>query len=398
MTRQVYLDFQATTPCDPRVVDAMLPYFTEHFGNAHSKTHAFGWRAEEAVEQAREQVAELIGAGPREIVFTSGATESNNLAIKGVARAYRERRNHIVSVATEHRSVLDVVRGLEREGFAVTLLPVRADGLLDLDRLAAAVGERTILVSVMAVNNEIGVIQPLAEIAAIAHGKGALFHTDAAQATGKIPLDVVAMGIDLLSVSGHKIYAPKGIGALYVRKRPRIRLMPLFDGGGHERGFRSGTLPTPLCVGLGEGCRIAGAGMEGENQRLRGLAERFLAALSTHLTEFRLNGDMVHRVAGNLNISFPFVEGEALVRALRDIAVSTGSACSSAEVEPSHVLRALGLDSELAHASLRIGFGRATTEAEVDFAASYLADTVLRLREDSPLWALHREGIELPVV
>jgi cysteine desulfurase len=380
----VYLDYQATTPTDPRVVAAMLPYFTEKFGNPHSTSHRLGREAAEAVEQARGEVAALIGADQREIVFTSGATESNNAALKGALRFLRDQRradkDHIVTVATEHKCVLETCRQLEREGFSLTILPVGHDGLLDLDGLAAAIGPRTALVSVMAVNNEIGVIQPLARIGALCRSRGVLFHSDAAQAVGKIPLDVEAMQIDLLSVSGHKLYGPKGIGALYARRRPRVRLAPLIDGGGQERGFRSGTLPTPLCVGLGRACAIAQAELAAETAAIVALRRRFLAGLRSRIPGTRLNGSAEHRVAGNLNLAFAGVDGDTLLEACPAVAASTGSACSSASVEPSYVLRALGLDEATARSSLRLCVGRFTTEAEIDFAVDALAATVERLR------------------
>jgi cysteine desulfurase len=383
-TDPVYLDYQATTPTDPRVVAAMLPYFTEKFGNPHSTSHRFGREAAAAVEQARGEVAALIGAEPREIVFTSGATESNNAALKGAMRFLRDERraekDHVVTVATEHKCVLETCRQLEREGFSVTILPVGQDGLLDLDRLAAAIGPRTGLVSIMAVNNEIGVIQPLARIGALCRSRGVLFHTDAAQAIGKIPLDVEAMRIDLLSISGHKIYGPKGIGALYARRRPRVRLMPLIDGGGQERGFRSGTLATPLCVGLGRACAIAQAEMVAENVALEALRRRLLAGLRSRVPGTRLNGTAEHRVAGNLNVAFAGVDADSLLECCPAVAASTGSACSSASVEPSYVLRALGLDEAAARSSLRLCVGRFTTEAEIDFAVDALAAAVTRLR------------------
>ena len=379
----IYLDYQATTPTDPRVVEAMLPYFTERFGNPHSRQHGYGWAAEEAVEAARRQVAALIGAAARDVVFTSGATESNNLAIKGAARRDPKRRE-IVTCATEHKCVLEACHRLEGEGFALTVLPVMASGFVDLAALAAAVNERTALVSVMAVNNEIGVTQPLAEMGRLAHERGALFHTDAAQAAGKVPLDVEVMNIDLLSLSGHKLYAPMGIGALYIRRRPGPRLQPLFDGGGQERGLRSGTLPLPLCVGLGAACEIARAEMDDENARLKRLRDDFLARLRARLPDIRVNGDLDARVAGNLNVSFPGADAEDLMMDVKEVAVSSGSACTSAEIEPSYVLRALGLPDELARASLRISLGRFTTEEEVDRAAELLADGVLRLRESGP--------------
>ncbi len=391
----IYLDYQATTPCDPRVVQTMLPYFTEKFGNPHSRNHPFGWEAEDAVEKARTQVASIIGADAREIVFTSGATESNNLALKGVAHFYKDRKNHVVTAVTEHKCVLDSCRHLEQEGFEVTYLPVRQNGLIDLADLEAAITPKTVMVSIMAVNNEIGVIQPLAEIGALCRAKGVFFHTDAAQAVGKIPLDVEAMKIDLMSISGHKIYGPKGIGALYVRRKPRVRLQAMITGGGQERGMRSGTLPTPLCVGLGEACRIAQAEMGDEAKRLNALRDRFYTRITERLPETFLNGDPDRRIPGNLNISFAFVEGESLMMGIKDISVSSGSACTSASLEPSYVLRALGVEEELAHTSLRIGFGRFTTEAEVDFAAEQIIDQVERLRSMSPLWEMHQEGIDL---
>jgi len=378
----IYLDNQSTTPTDPRVVEAMLPFFTTAFGNPHSATHRFGRDAAASVERAREQVAALIGADGREIVFTSGATESNNIAIKGAARFLREHagRDHVVTVATEHKCVLESCRALEREGFALTVLPVGGDGLLSPDTVAAALTERTALVSVMAANNEVGVLQPVAEIGALCRARGVLFHTDAAQAAGKVPLDVEAMRIDLMSISGHKLYGPKGIGALYVRRRPRVRLAPLFDGGGQERGVRSGTLPTPLCVGLGEACAIAAAEMAEEVQRLVRLRDRLLAALRRAVPDLRLNGDIARRLAGNLNVSVPGVAAEALIEACPGLAMSTGSACSAASVEPSYVLCALGLDDDTAAGGVRVGLGRFTTEAEADYAADTISAAVRLLR------------------
>jgi cysteine desulfurase len=391
----IYLDYQATTPCDPRVVEKMLPYFTEKFGNAHSRTHRYGWEAEEAVEVAREQVAAIIGADSKEIIFTSGATESNNLAIKGVAHFYKDKKDHIVTVVTEHKCVLDTCRHLEQEGFKVTYLTVKPNGLIDLGELEAAITDRTAIVSVMGVNNEIGVIQPLAEIGALCRKKGAFFHTDCAQAVGKIPLDVNAMNIDLMSISGHKIYGPKGIGALYVRRRPRVRLVPLINGGGQERGMRSGTLATPLCVGLGEACAIAKAEMGAEAENLKRLQTRLLGGLQQRLPEIYINGDMDSRVPGNLNISFAFVEGEGLMMGIKDLAVSSGSACTSASLEPSYVLRALGLDAEMAHTSIRFGMGRFTTDADIDYAIDHVVAAVEHLRAMSPLWDMHQEGIDI---
>ncbi len=378
---KVYLDNQATTATDPRVVEAMLPFFSARYGNPASIQHAFGNDAETAVEVARRQIADLIGAEPREIVFTSGATESNNMAIKGAAWFHKARRPHLVTLATEHKCVLESCRRMEREGVAVTVLPVLGSGLVDLDRLAAAVTERTALVSVMAVNNEIGVIQPLEEISAICRDRGAYFHSDAAQAVGKSPLDVQAMGIDLLSISGHKVYGPMGIGALYVRRRPRVRLDPLFDGGGQERGLRSGTLPAPLCVGLGKACELAENEMAEESGRLTVFRDRLLSGLRERLPGVTLNGDVGRRVAGNLNLGFEGIDSEALMAAMPGLAVSTGSACTSAAVEPSYVLRAIGLPDSLAGGSLRISLGRFTTETDVDFAIQEIAAKVALLRE-----------------
>ena len=377
--RPVYLDNQSTTPCDPRVVAAMLPWFTERFGNPHSAEHSMGTEAELAVETAREHVAALIGADRREIVLTSGATESNNIAIKGAARhALRQgdARRRVVTLATEHKCVLESVRDLGEEGFEPVILPVRPDGLLELDRLHEALAVPTLLVSVMAVNNETGVVQDLAAIAAAVHAAGALFHTDAAQAAGKIPLDVGSAGIDLLSLSGHKLYGPKGVGALYVRRRPRVRLAPLFSGGGQERGLRAGTLPTPLVVGLGEACRLAAAELEADEARIRGLRDRLLAGLRRRVPGLRVNGSWEARIAGNLNLTFPASALE-MMRAAPELCVSTGSACSSAAVEPSYVLRAMGLTDEEAARTLRVGLGRFTSAADVDFAAGALADAAL---------------------
>jgi cysteine desulfurase len=398
--RPLYLDYQATTPVDPRVLAVMLPWFTEKFGNPHSRSHAYGWEAEEATEIAREQVAAIIGADPKEIVFTSGATESNNLAIKGVAHFYRDRgRDHIVTLQTEHKCVLDSCRHLEEEGFSVTYLGVQPNGLVDLAALRAAITERTVLVSVMGVNNEIGVIQPLAEIGRLCREKGAFFHTDCAQAVGKIPLDVEAMQIDLLSLSGHKIYGPKGVGALYVRRKPRVRLKSLIDGGGQERGMRSGTLATPLVVGLGEACRIAQIEMADEHKRLQHLQDVFLGIIRSRLEDVEINGDLAHRIPGNLNISFAFVEGESLIMGIKELCVSSGSACTSASLEPSYVLRALGVEEEMAHTSLRIGFGRFTTEDEVRFAAETICNRVEKLRKMSPLWEMVKEeGVDLRTI
>ena len=391
----IYLDYQATTPLDPRVLEAMMPYFTYKFGNAHSRSHSYGWEAEEGVEKARAQVAKLIGADEKEVIYTSGATESNNLAIKGVADFYKDRRNHVVTTVTEHKCVLDTCRHLEQEGFTVTYLPVQQNGLVDLDVLRAAVTDKTVVVSIMAVNNEIGVIQPLAEIGKICREKGAFFHTDAAQAAGKIPLDVEAMNIDLMSISGHKIYGPKGIGALYVRRKPRVRLAAMIHGGGQERGFRSGTLPTPLCVGLGEAAEICMKEMDAEAVRLTKLRDRMLKGLNAKLPEIYVNGDLEHRIPGNLNISFAHVEGESLMMGIKNLSVSSCSACTSASLEPSYVLRALGVEEEMAHTSLRIGLGRFTTEHEVDTAVDELVHHVTKLREMSPLWEMSQEGIDI---
>ncbi len=379
--RPVYFDYQATTPADPRVVEALLPYFSEKFGNPHSVNHAFGWEAEEAVETARGQIAQLIGAEPREIVFTSGATEANNLAIKGAARFHREAKPHVITAVSEHKCVLESCHRLEDEGIKVTVLPVDDGGLVDLVALEAALEEPTALVSIMAVNNEIGVIQPLAEIGALCRAKGAYFHSDAAQAVGKIPLDVEAMKIDLLSISGHKIYGPKGIGALYVRRRPRVRLEPLFDGGGQERGLRSGTLPPMLCVGLGSACALAREEMADEAERLGELNAQLRRGLARRLQGVNLNGDADRRIPGCLNLAFEGIDSEDLVRAMPELAVSTGSACTSATVEPSYVLRALGLDTIRARSSLRIGIGRFTTAAEIERAIEVIAARVTQLRE-----------------
>ena len=395
MPKQIYLDYQATTPCDERVVAKMLPYFTQNFGNPHSRNHSFGWEAETAVEHAREQIADLINADPREIIFTSGATESNNLAIKGVADFHKSKKNHIITCVTEHKCVLDSCRHLEEKGFTVTYLPVQQNGLIDLDMLKNAITDQTILVSIMMVNNEIGVIQPIAEIGKICREKGVYFHTDAAQATGKIPIDVEAMNIDLLSISGHKIYGPKGIGALFVRRKPRIRLNAIITGGGQERGMRSGTLPTPLCVGLGEACAIAKTEMASENERIKNLFNRLYKGLQENLDEIYVNGDTTQRIPGNLNISFAYVEGEGLMMGIKDLAVSSGSACTSASLEPSYVLRALGVEEELAHTSLRLGIGRFTTVAEIDQAIASITTSVNKLRDMSPLWDMAQEGIDI---
>jgi len=395
MNKNIYLDYQATTPCDPRVLEAMLPYFMEQFGNAHSRTHIYGWEAEEATEKARAQVAAILNADPKEIIFTSGATESNNMALKGVAEFYQDKRKHIITTQTEHKCVLETCRYLQHKGFEVTYLPVQSNGLICLKALEEATREDTLMVSVMAVHNEIGVIQPLAEIGKLCRAQGIFFHTDAAQAVGKIPLDVQAMNIDLLSVSGHKIYGPKGIGALYVRRKPRVRLVPLIHGGGQERGMRSGTLPVPLCVGLGKACEIAQAEMLTEYQRLTFLRDRLYNTLKTALPQIYLNGDEEHRIPGNLNISFAYVEGEGLMMGIKDLCVSSGSACTSSSLEPSYVLRALGVDVELSHTSLRIGIGRFTTQEQIDTAAGDIIKAVTHLRNMSPLWEMAQEGIDI---
>lgn len=399
VTTPIYLDNNATTRTDPRVVEAMLPYFTNDYGNAASRSHPFGWAAEEAVDKAREQVARVIGADPKEIIFTSGATESDNLAIKGIAEMYADKGDHIITVVTEHKAVLDACKRLEKEGKRVTYLPVQKDGLLDLDELRAAMDDKTILVSVMAANNEIGVIQPMAEIGRICREKGVLFHSDAVQAYGKVPLDVNAMNIDLASITGHKIYGPKGVGALYVRRRnPRVRLTAQMDGGGHERGFRSGTLNVPGIVGLGKAAELMQEEMVAETERLRALSERLRRGIMDAIDETYLNGHAAHRLPGNMNISFNYVEGESLLMGLKDIALSSGSACTSASLEPSYVLKALGVGDELAHSSLRFGLGRFTTEEEVDFVIGRVIREVDRLREMSPLYELAREGVDLSTV
>jgi len=391
----VYLDYQATTPMDPRVLEKMLPYFTEKFGNPHSRSHAYGWEAEEAVDIARQNVASLIHASEKEIVFTSGATESNNLALKGVAHFYGDKKKHIITVVTEHKCVLDSCRHLEQEGFEVTYLPVQKNGILDLNVLRDAIKDSTLIVSVMAVNNEIGVIQPLAEIGKICREKGVLFHTDAAQAFGKIPLDVEAMNIDLMSISAHKVYGPKGIGALYVRRRPRVRLEPLINGGGQERGMRSGTLSTPLCVGFGEAAALAKAEMGKDSEHVRRLADKFLKAVMDEVPDVFLNGDRERRYPGNINLSFAYIEGESMIMAIKDLAVSSGSACTSASLEPSYVLRALGVNEELAHTSIRFGIGRFTTDEEIDYAIKLVTGAIKRLREMSPLWEMVQEGVDI---
>lgn len=397
MGRLIYMDNHATTPMDPRVLEAMLPFFTEKFGNAASRNHQFGWEAEAAVDQSRERIARLIDAKAKEIIFTSGATESNNLAIKGVVDFYKDKGHHIVTATTEHKAVIDTCRALERNGRAqVTYLPVDHHGCIDLDDLRRAITDKTILISIMHANNEIGTVHPLREIGKIAKEKGVLFHTDATQAVGKIPVDVEAMGIDLLSCTGHKIYGPKGCGVLYVRaKGPRVRLVPQMDGGGHERGMRSGTLNVPGIVGFGKACELAAAEMEGEAARTLALRERLHRGLSDRLDEIYVNGHPTERLPGNLNVSFAYVEGESLLMGLKDIAVSSGSACTSATLEPSYVLRALGVGEELAHTSIRFGLGRFNTDDDVDYVVQRVVHEVKRLRDMSPLYEMAREGIDL---
>ena len=393
--RPIFLDYQSTTPCDPRVVEAMLPWFTEKFGNPHSRSHAYGWEAEEATEIARKHVADLIGGSHKEIVFTSGATESNNIAIKGVAHFYGDKKKHIITTNTEHKCVLDSCRHLEKEGFEVTYLPVETNGLVDLEKLKAAIREDTAIVSIMAINNEIGVIQPLKEIGAICREKNVFFHTDAAQSFGKIPLDVEEMNIDLMSISGHKIYGPKGIGALFVRRRPRVRLEPLITGGGQERGMRSGTLPTPQVVGLGEAARIAKAEMQKDFDHVKRLSDKFMTEIVDRVPEIYLNGDREQRYPGCINLSFAYIEGESMIMAIKDLAVSSGSACTSASLEPSYVLRALGVGEDLAHTSIRFGIGRFTTDEEIDQAIEIVSSSIDKLRAMSPLWEMAQDGIDI---
>jgi cysteine desulfurase len=396
MKLPIYMDYHATTPVDPRVLEAMTPYFTQHFGNAASRNHSFGWEAEEAVETARKQVADLIGANAKEIIFTSGATESNNLAIKGVAEMYREKGNHVITCVTEHKAVIDTCKKLEKQGARVTYLPVQKDGRISLDDLRAAITDKTILITIMAANNEIGVLQPIAEIGAIAKEKGILFHTDAVQAVGKVPFDVIAMKADLVSMSAHKMYGPKGVGALYVRRRnPRVLLAEQNSGGGHERGMRSGTLNVTGIVGMGKAAAIAKADMATEGERLAKLRERLNTGLHKNLDELYINGSMEHRLPHNLNISFAYVEGESLLMGINDVAVSSGSACTSASLEPSYVLKALGAGDDLAHSSIRFGLGRWTTEEEVDYVIEKLTTVVKRLREMSPLYEMVKEGVDL---
>lgn len=393
----IYMDYSATTPVDPRVAEVMIPYLTEKFGNPASRSHSFGWTADEAVERARAQVAALVNADPKEIVWTSGATESNNLALKGAANFYADKGKHIVTVKTEHKAILDTVRELERQGFSATYLDPEPNGLLDLEKLKAALRPDTVIVSVMYVNNEIGVIQDIAAIGEMCRERGILFHVDAAQATGKVDIDLQKLKVDLMSFSAHKTYGPKGIGALYVRRKPRVRLEAQMHGGGHERGFRSGTLATHQIVGMGEAFRLAKEEMVTENERIRMLRDRLWAGLSS-MEEVYLNGDMDNRVPHNLNVSFNFVEGESLIMAVKDIAVSSGSACTSASLEPSYVLRALGRNDELAHSSIRFTVGRFTTVEEVDYTIKLLHDKIGKLRELSPLWEMHQDGIDLNTV
>jgi len=397
--KPIYFDNHATTQLDPRVLQAMLPYFTDLFGNSASRNHAYGWEAEEAVEKSRGQIASLIGANSKEILFTSGATESNNLAIKGVAEMYAEKGNHIITAATEHKAVLDTCKHLEKKGCRVTYLPVMGDGRIDMEMLQSAITDKTILISIMYANNEIGVLQPIAEIGKLAKERGVLFHTDAVQAVGKVPVNVISDNIDLMSITAHKMYGPKGVGALYVRRKsPRVQLTAQLDGGGHERGMRSGTLNVPGIVGLGEACAIAKAEMAEESKRLSGMRDRLRAKFESALDEVFINGSMEHRLPHNLNMSFAYVEGESLLMGINDIAVSSGSACTSATLEPSYVLKALGLGDDMAHTSIRFGLGRFNTDAEVDYVADKLISVVKKLRELSPLYEMVKEGIDLSKV
>lgn len=391
----MYLDMQATTPVDPRVIDTMIPFLTEQYGNPHSRTHLYGWEAEEAVENARAQVASLVGADPKEIVFTSGATESNNLSLKGVAGFYGEKKRHIITTQTEHKCVLDSCRYLQQRGFEVTYLPVEKNGLINLEQLQESIRPDTALVSVMAVNNEIGVVQPIKDIGAICRNAKVFFHTDAAQAVGKIPIDVNELNVDLMSISGHKLYGPKGVGALYIRRRPRVRLEAQMSGGGQERGLRSGTVPSFLVVGLGKACEVARQEMAADQAHIKRLAERLYRGVTSQLEGVVLNGDDASRYWGNINLSFAYVEGESLLMGLKDVAVSSGSACTSASLEPSYVLRALGVEEDMAHTSIRFGIGRFTTEEEVDRSVALTVAHVKKLREMSPLWEMVQEGIDL---
>jgi cysteine desulfurase len=392
----IYMDNHATSPLDPRVLEAMMPYLTGIFGNAASRNHSFGWEAEGAVEKAREQVAKLIGATAKEIIFTSGSTESNNLALKGIAEMYRERGNHIITQVTEHKAVLDTCKRLEKSGYRVTYLPVKADGLVDIEDLKRAFDDKTILVSIMFANNEIGVVQPVAEIGKLCRERNVIFHTDAVQAVGKIPVDVNSMNIDVLSLTAHKLYGPKGVGALYVRRRnPRVQISEQINGGGHERGMRSGTLNVPGIVGLGKACELAGQEMAAEGERLSKLRDKLKTKLESSLDYIHVNGSMEHRLPNNLNISFVYVEGESLLMGINDVAVSSGSACTSATLEPSYVLKALGLGDDVAHSSIRFGLGRFNSEAEVDYVADKVIDIVKKLRELSPLYEMVKEGIDI---
>jgi cysteine desulfurase len=393
----IYMDYSATTPVDPRVAQKMIPFLTEHFGNPASRSHAFGWEAEQAVEEARKHVAALLGADPKEIVWTSGATEGNNLAIKGAAQFYKTKGKHLVTQKTEHKATLDTMRELERQGFECTYLDVEENGIVDVKKFEAALRPDTILASVMMVNNEIGVIQPVAAIGEICRARGIIFHCDAVQAAGKVPIDLATLKIDLLTITAHKMYGPKGIGALYVRRKPRVRIEPQIHGGGHERGFRSGTLATHQIVGFGEAARLAKLEMAVDGERIRALRDRLLQGLSS-LEEVVVNGDMEKRIPGNLNVSFNYVEGESLLMAIKDIAVSSGSACTSASLEPSYVLRALGRSDELAHSSIRFTLGKYTTAEEVDYAVKLVKDKVAKLRELSPLWEMHKDGVDLNTV
>jgi len=395
----IYMDNHATTPLDPRVLEAMMPYLTTKFGNAASRNHSFGWEAEQAVEAAREQIAKLIGAKAKEIIFTSGATESDNLALKGIAEMYRERGNHVITQVTEHKAVLDTCKRLEKYGYRVTYLPVKADGTIDLGDLRRAIDDKTILVTIMAANNEIGVLQPIREIGKICHERGVLFHTDAVQAVGKVPFNVIDDFVDVASISAHKIYGPKGVGALYVRRRnPRVQIAAQIDGGGHEHGMRSGTLNVPGIVGMGKACEIAQQEMADEARRLQALRDRLKTKLEAELDYVHVNGSMEHRLPGNLNMSFVYVEGESLLMGINDVAVSSGSACTSATLEPSYVLKALGLGDDVAHSSIRFGLGRFNTEAEVDYVAAKVIQVARHLRELSPLYEMVKEGVDLTKV
>lgn len=394
----IYLDYQSTTPVDPRVVDVMTKVLRENYGNPHSRTHKFGWEAEEIVENARREVGSLIGADAKEIIFTSGATESNNLAIQGVCGFYGAKKNHIITLSTEHKCVINACRFMESKGFSVTFLHVEANGIVDLQKLEQAITPQTLLVSIMAVNNEIGVVQPLKEIGQITRKHGVFFHTDAAQGFGKIPLDVNEMNIDLMSISGHKIYGPKGIGALYVRRNPRVRLVPMIQGGGQERGFRSGTLAPFLCAGIGEAARLAKLEMGQDQAKVEKYFNRFMNEVIKEIPEVYVNGDLERRYKGNINISFAFIEGESMIMAIKDCSVSSGSACTSASLEPSYVIQALGVSEDLAHTSLRFGFGRFTTDEEIDYAIKVIKENIDNLRNLSPLWEMHQEGIDLSTI